>query len=64
MEFDEHGKVIKRKNPSNDLGLRDTIVVDREAAGGEPQTLFDAAPARKPKKTAARGRRSKKKKHP
>ncbi len=29
MEFDEHGKVVKKKG--NDLGLADTIVVDRTA---------------------------------
>ncbi len=29
MEFDEHGKVIKKKG--NDLGLADTIIVDRSA---------------------------------
>ncbi len=29
MQFDEHGKVIKRRRPGNDLGLADTIVVDR-----------------------------------
>ena len=29
MEFDEHGKVVKKKTTGNDLGLQDTIVVER-----------------------------------
>jgi DNA topoisomerase VI subunit B len=30
MEFDEHGQVIKKPEPMNELGLQDTIIVDRE----------------------------------
>ncbi len=41
MEFDEHGKVIKRKQAGNDLGLADTIVVDRNGDSPPPETLFD-----------------------
>ncbi len=42
MEFDEHGKIVKRKEkPGNELGLTDTIVVDREEGEPDPGTLFD-----------------------
>jgi DNA topoisomerase-6 subunit B len=42
MEFDEHGKVIKKKTTAgNDLGLADTVVVDPEAQPPDPTTLFD-----------------------
>ncbi len=34
MEFDEHGKVVKKSLPGNDLGLQHTIVVERT---GEPE---------------------------
>jgi DNA topoisomerase-6 subunit B len=30
MVFDEHGKVIKRRHPGNDLGLEDTIVLEAD----------------------------------
>lgn len=30
LEFDEHGKVIKKSKVGNDLGLEDTIVVERD----------------------------------
>ncbi|MDO8630787.1 MAG: DNA topoisomerase VI subunit B, partial [Phycisphaerales bacterium] len=41
LEFDEHGKVVKRKG--DDLGLQDTIVVDRTTDGPTvPSALFDA----------------------
>lgn len=30
MEFDEHGKVIKKQRAGNEYGLEDTIVVERE----------------------------------
>jgi DNA topoisomerase-6 subunit B len=33
MEFDEHGKVIKRL-PGNELGLENTVVVERGGTGG------------------------------
>ena len=32
MEFDEHGKVVKRKHAGNDFGLEDTIIVERDEA--------------------------------
>ncbi len=51
MEFDEHGKVIKRRQPGNDLGLENTVVVPRE--GEEPAgPLFE-----KPKGRGSTGRR-------
>ena len=62
MEFDEHGKVIKGKHLGNDLGLQDTIVVDRGAAAVEPELLFDTGSAGKLRKPAVRSKRSGKKK--
>ena len=41
MEFDEHGKIVRKKHPGNDLGLSDTIVVDRDEGLPDPETLFD-----------------------
>jgi len=41
MEFDEHGKIIRKEHPGNDLGLSDTIVVDRDDGESPPDTLFD-----------------------
>jgi len=43
MEFDEHGKVIRKKLPGNELGLANTVVVDRSQPRPDPQTLFDSA---------------------
>ncbi len=61
MEFDEHGKIIKKKKPGNDMGLADTIVVDREAeAPPDPTTLFDVEEAPPVKKRRATGRAKKK----
>ncbi len=62
VEFDEHGKVIKGKHLGNDLGLQDTIVVDRDRAPVEPDMLFDTGSAGKSRKPVARGKRSRKKK--
>ena len=61
MEFDEHGKVVKGKHPANDLGLQDTIVVDRDALADEPNMLFATGSNRKSKKTVAPKRKRKKK---
>ncbi len=56
LEFDEHGKIIKKsksgKTPGNDLlrndlGLADTIVVERESAASPPTLLFEEKPDRK-----------------
>ncbi len=65
MEFDDHGKVIKRKQvPGNEYGLADTIVVDR--ANGDPPTpqlLFgddvneDEKPAKATKKSTNKKRK-------
>jgi DNA topoisomerase-6 subunit B len=41
LEFDEHGKVIKKQDPTNDLGLAHTVVVEQDAPRPEPQELFD-----------------------
>ncbi len=59
MEFDDHGKVIKKKKqqPGNDLGLADTIVVDREGGEEDNGTLFtEVANSISPMK--AKGKRS------
>ena len=40
MEFDEHGKVIKKQRPGNDMGLADTIIIDRDDPSPEPGELF------------------------
>ena len=42
LEFDEHGKIIRKKAPGNDLGLTDTIVIDRNDDSPDPEMLFDA----------------------
>ncbi len=67
MEFDEHGKVIKKKRPGNDLGLADTIVVDRAQGAPEPTTLFDttasnSATNKRSKRTKAVARKPTKRK--
>ncbi len=53
MEFDDHGKVIKKKKhtPGNELGLQDTIVVDREQPPPDPATLFEVDDDAKGRKT-------------
>jgi DNA topoisomerase-6 subunit B len=52
MEFDEHGRIIRKELPGNDLGLQDTIVIDREEPAPAPLTLFDVdnGKATKPKR--------------
>ena len=62
MEFDEHGKVIKakKKTPGNDMGLADTIVVERDTEAPEPEVLFDVEEPPSPKKTK-RAKKGKKK---
>jgi DNA topoisomerase-6 subunit B len=51
MEFDEHGKVIRKQHPGNELGLADTIVVDRDEPPPAPETLFaDQEPKSTPRK--------------
>lgn len=59
LEFDEHGKVLrhpersegpsKKPKPGNDLGLEDTIVVERETTAAQPTRLFDD-PAHQPQR--------------
>ncbi len=54
LEFDEHGKVIKKRLGDNDLGLEDTIVVERDRPTAVPELLLDVAePA-----ASGKGRRS------
>jgi len=65
MEFDEHGKVVRKQLPGNDLGLADTIVVDADADRPEPGTLFDTGeekPRKKKSKAAKAKKKSKKRK--
>ena len=45
VEFDDHGQVIKRAHPGNDMGLANTIVVDREEETPEPLALFGGGDA-------------------
>ena len=65
MEFDDHGKVIKKKpTPGNELGLQNTIVVDREEPPPDPTTLFeedDHASAKKTQRKQSKKRPGKKK---
>lgn len=56
MEFDAHGKVIKKSKAGNDLGLADTIVVDRnniEAQADASQSLFDDGDSAKPRASSS-----------
>jgi DNA topoisomerase-6 subunit B len=39
MEFDEHGKVVRKKASGNELGLEDTIVMERGAADESRSTV-------------------------
>jgi DNA topoisomerase-6 subunit B len=65
MEFDEHGRIIRKQLPGNDLGLQDTIVIDREGATPHPETLFDmddgktTKPKRPGKKKVSRSKKRK-----
>ena len=61
IEFDEHGKVIKSKHPGNDLGLQNTIVVDRNGSVDDSEFLFEVGSAKKAKGgKAGTGKRRKK----
>ena len=51
VEFDKHGKVIKAGHPGNDLGLADTVVVERDAPRPTAQTLFEDEPSGRVVKT-------------
>ncbi len=65
VEFDEHGKVIKKGRPGNDLGLADTIVVEQDEPRPSPQALFTdpepQATRRKPKRAKVKTRKGRKK---
>jgi DNA topoisomerase-6 subunit B len=54
MEFDEHGKIVKKKAPGNDLGLADTVVVENDGPPPDPSTLFETGD--KPERTGKRGK--------
>ena len=54
MEFDKHGKIIRKKHPGNDLGLSDTIVVDRDGGSQDPETLFEVGDEPRGKKAKKR----------
>ncbi|MFQ5494934.1 MAG: DNA topoisomerase VI subunit B [Phycisphaerae bacterium] len=47
MEFDEHGKVVKERAAGDDLGLADTVVVDRDRTPPDPTVLFDGGDDRR-----------------
>ncbi len=61
LEFDEHGKIIRRHRPGNDLGLADTVVVEREDGVAVPTTLFGENDKPRGKKSRARAGKPKKK---
>ncbi len=55
LEFDEHGKVVKKKNVGNELGLEDTIVVNRNGPSAEDAgVLFDGAECKPRRKRRSR----------
>ena len=65
MEFDEHGKVVRRKaHPGNELGLEDTIVVEDRETPPSPEELFatEEPPPVKKRKRAVAGKTRKAKK--
>ncbi|MCP4590638.1 MAG: DNA topoisomerase VI subunit B [bacterium] len=41
MEFDEHGKVVRKKRPDANPALADTVIVGAEDSAPEASTLFD-----------------------
>ena len=64
MELDEHGKVVRKQAAGNELGLADTIVVERDGEAPAPETLFDfsepkATKTRKVKRTTKKKRKRK-----
>jgi DNA topoisomerase-6 subunit B len=66
MEFDKHGKVIRKQARGNDLGLADTIVINQEAVLPPPGTLFDVGEkhrtkGRRPPPDAGRAKKARKK---
>ncbi|MFQ5493877.1 MAG: DNA topoisomerase VI subunit B [Phycisphaerae bacterium] len=71
MVLDDHGKVVKKQLPGNDLGLQDTIVLEQDGPAPDPTTLFDVeggpkpgAPTRRRSAQAQRaGRTKRKRKH-
>jgi DNA topoisomerase-6 subunit B len=44
MEFDEHGKIVKKSAARNELGLEDTIVIPPQDGRQSPGMLIDVGP--------------------
>ncbi len=62
MEFDEHGRVVKKAKPGNDLGLENTVVVNRDEETPPSQALFeDDAPNKKVKSKTTKAKKRKRK---
>ncbi|GAH85221.1 unnamed protein product, partial [marine sediment metagenome] len=59
IEFDEHGKVIRKPAAGNDLGLCDTIVIDRDEPAPDPSTLFNGGEQQTAPKTIKKIRKRK-----
>lgn len=53
MEFDEHGKVIRRDEDEGNGKMEDTIIIDRNAPAPDPSTLFGPDVAGSPKVKAS-----------
>ena len=64
MEFDEHGKVVRKQTVGNELRLADTIVVERDATAPSPEMLFDVQgpQVRKSTKTKRTAKKKRKRK--
>lgn len=62
MEFDEHGKVVKKAKPGNDLGLANTVVVKRDEETQAPGALFEDDKPKKVSRVSLRKRKKKRRK--
>lgn len=60
MEFDDRGKIIRKTAPGNDLGLQDTIVVERDGDEPDPSVLFKKEESSKKTTTRKKSKRKKK----
>ncbi len=64
LEFDDHGKIVKKRAVGNDLGLADTVVVEENNGNDatvEQETLFPDPATRTAVKRATRAKPGKKK---
>ncbi len=61
MEFDDHGKVVRKAKPGNDLGLENTVVVSRDEEWQGPEALFEDDTPKKVAKAGAKNTKKKKK---